>query len=155
MCEAQGGIIKHESEEFSQTKTYLNEYVGINADMLLSRSLLMASVSLAYGELGFFGAYLPAGEVRLSSAKGERLGTLEISVNRGEFRFDGEFNEVDEFVAIVAADTITMSPKTQSTLLGLVTRDGISRRVGIGFVYYSKDPSSLKPRWQYKFFRLR
>lgn len=149
-------MVGHVSEELTRTKTYLNERIGINIDILLSQSLLKAPTTLLCGELGFFGAYLPTEEVRILRIKGERFSILEISANyRGEFRFDGDFEEVDEFVIVVAADTISEPPKTQSILLGLVTRNNISMRVGIGFVYYPKKPNILKPRWQYKFFRLR
>jgi hypothetical protein len=153
--EAPSDVVKHATDKLSREKAYLNERIGIHVDKLISLSLLEAPATLVCGELGFLGAYLPAAEICLSVAKGERLGSMEISVHRGEFRFDGEIREVDEFVVIVAADTITKPPDTQSILLGLVTRDGISSRVGIGFIYYSKDSGSLKPQWQYKFFRVR
>lgn len=84
-------------------------------------------------------------------------GTWEISVadQKGEFRFDdGEYREVDEFVAIVAADKISKPKNPFAFFLGLVTKDGISTRVGIGFIDCAEDLSSLKERWQYKFFRI-
>ncbi|RYP69876.1 hypothetical protein DL771_005819 [Monosporascus sp. 5C6A] len=153
--EARNNTARHESDELSCTKRYLSDNIGINFDLLLDRSLSEVPPGLSCGELGFFGPYLPSREFRLSVATGRRVGSLEVSVHRGEFRFDGEVEEVDELIAVVAANTITRPPDTQSILLGVGTRDGISSRVGIGFIYYSKDPSSLKPQWQYKFFKVR
>ncbi|RYP20216.1 hypothetical protein DL765_002890 [Monosporascus sp. GIB2] len=154
-CEARNDTAREESNELSRTKSYLSNHIGINFDLLLDDSLSEVPPSLSCGELGFFGPYLPSKEFRLSVATGKRVGPLEVSVHRGEFRFDGEVEEVDELVAVVAANTITRPPDAQSILLGLVTRDGVSRRVGIGFIYYSKDPSSVKPQWHYKFFKVR
>ncbi|KAH8806112.1 heterokaryon incompatibility protein-domain-containing protein [Xylogone sp. PMI_703] len=152
--EAQNDTTGHVSDDLSRTKRYLGDRIGINVG-LLDQSLEKVPPNLSCGELGFFGPYLPSSEFRISAATGEHVGSLEVSVHRGEFRFDDEVEKVDELVAVVAADTITKPPDTQSILLGLVTQDGISRRVGIGFIYYSKDPSAPKPGWQYRFFKVR
>jgi hypothetical protein len=72
----------------------------------------------------------------------------------GEVRFDAGAGEVDEFVVVVTSDIITQNPVTQSIFLGLQTVDGTSRRVGLGWVYYSKDEADPRPSWKYKFFRL-
>ncbi|KAF9224652.1 HET-domain-containing protein [Gyrodon lividus] len=154
-CETRNDMPRHISDELSRTKSYLGDRIGIDVDLLLDQSQSEVPEGLSCGELRFFGPYLPSREFRLSVAPGKRIGPLEVSVHRGEFRFDGEVEEVDELVAVVAANTITKPPDAQSILLGLSTRDGISTRVGIGFIYYSRDPSSLKPQWQYKFFKVR
>ncbi|RYP42707.1 hypothetical protein DL767_000076 [Monosporascus sp. MG133] len=154
-CEARDNAARHKSDEVSRTKSYLSDHTGINFDLLLERSLSEVPPSLSCGELGFFGPYLPSSEFRVSVATGKRVGSLEVSVHRGEFRFDGEVEEVDEIVAVVAANTITKPPDAQSILLGLATRNGISSRVGIGFIYYSKKPRSPKPQWHYRFFKMR
>jgi hypothetical protein len=149
-CEAQ-----NVPDELSHTRSYLSDRIGINVDLLLSQSLSEVQPSLSRGELGFFGPYLPFKEFSLSVVKGKRVRSLEVSAHRGEFRFDGEVEEVDELVAVIAANTITKPPDTQTIFLGLATRDGISIRVGVGFIYYSKDPNSHKPQWEYKFFKVR
>jgi hypothetical protein len=154
-CEAQNGMTRNVSEELSRTKRYLTDCIGLDVNLLLSRSLRELPRNLSCGELGFFGPYLPSNEFRLSVVASKRVCSLEVSTHRGQFRFDDKPQEVDELVVVVAANTITKPPDTQSILLGLTTRDGISTRVGIGFIYYSKEPSSLRPSWQYRFFTVR
>ena len=68
---------------------------------------------------------------------------------------DSEAKEVNEFVAIVAADKISNPFNPRVFFLGLVTREGISTRVGIGFINFPKPPISPALQWQYKFFRIR
>ena len=79
----------------------------------------------------------------------------EIGPHRGEFRFDQGWGEVDEYVAVMTSDTITKPPDTQSILLGLATQGGVPRRVGIGWIYYTKDSDAPLPSWKYKFFRVK
>ncbi|KAI3316570.1 HET-domain-containing protein [Xylariaceae sp. AK1471] len=154
-CEAQNGMTGNVSDELSRTKRYLTDCIGLDVDRLLSRSLCKHRPNLSCGELGFFGPYLPSRKFRLSVVASKRVCSLEVSTYRGQFRFDETPQEMDELVAIVAANTITKPPDTQSILLGLTTRVGISTRVGIGFIYYSKEPSSPRPSWQYRFFKVR
>ncbi|RYP77472.1 hypothetical protein DL770_007073 [Monosporascus sp. CRB-9-2] len=119
--EAQNDVSGDVADDLSVTRAYLSE-LGINADELLRQSLLEAPESLIDGELGFFGAYLPAREVRLSTREGVRVGTLEISCHHGEFMFDGEMEEVDEFVLVVAGNTITKPPDKYTVFLGSLHR---------------------------------
>ena len=156
---------KHVSDRLSHAKAYLNEQVGIDVDILeeadRSQSSLKSSELLNSGSLGFFGAYLSAREERFSNRKRTRYGNLEIceisvADQKGEFKFDdGEVKKVDEFVAIVAANKISRRFDPHAVFLGLVTQDGISTRVGIGFINCARASISLKQRWQYKFFRIR
>ena len=116
-------------------------------------------MNLGIGELGFFAAYLPSKEVQLAEKgqKVERVVTMGLSGgHHGEFRFDdNESRDVDEFILVVASDTVAKQPKTQSIFLGVsTTPDGLSRRIGIGFVYYSASVDAVKPTWQYKQFKL-
>jgi hypothetical protein len=140
---------------FREMKTYTGQKVGISVDELLTKTTNDKVHDLATGELGFIGAYLDAGDVSLTEKSGTRVYDMEIgSSHRGEFRFDDEAGEADEYVAIVTSDTITKDPTTQSIFLGLQTVDGVSKRVGLGWVYYSKDESDSRPPWKYKFFKL-
>lgn len=148
------GMAKGESLQFSKAKDYLKHRIGIDIDLILDQSLSKVPPSLRCGELGFLGAYLPTNEFCLSDTKGQRVGSLQVSAHHGEFRFDSHVKRVDELVSIVASDTLTKPAITQSTLLGLITRNGVSRRVGIGYIYCSKEPSAAKPKWQYRFFKV-
>ncbi|MBE3050409.1 hypothetical protein IMZ48_49530 [Candidatus Bathyarchaeota archaeon] len=107
------------------------------------------------GELGFFGAYLPGLTVSVEVSEGARIAGIRYTdYHTGEFRFDGEACSVDEFVLVVSAETIKEPAGTQSTLLGVVTEEGISRRVGVGFIYHSKKRAAVCPKWEYRNFRL-
>ncbi|KAF3764591.1 HET-domain-containing protein [Cryphonectria parasitica EP155] len=153
-CEPESNMTKHDSEQASRAKSYLRDRLGIDVDGVLNQPPSEVPPRLGCGELGFLGPYLPASEFCIS-VTGKRDGSLQVSTHHhGKFRFDGQVERVDELVGVVAADTITKPPDTQSTFLGLVTRDGISSRVGIGYVYYSQEPSALKPKWQYKYFKV-
>lgn len=86
----------------------------------------------------------------------EQVHPLEVGAHRGQFRYDSdEVEDIDELVPIVAGDTITKEPDVYSILLGFVTRDGVSRRVGIAYLYYSKDADVAKPPWEYRIFHVR
>lgn len=143
-------------DAFNDMKTYTGGKIGINVDELLAKVTNDVVHNLATGELGFIGAYLDAGDVSLVEKHGPRVHNFAIGSgnHKGEFRFDDEAGEVDEFVAVVTSDTITRDPVTQSIFLGLQTVDGVSRRVGLGWVYYSKEDAVPRPPWKYKFFRL-
>lgn len=150
--EARNGASRHVPDD------YLGEHTGINVNLFLEQSLSQTPPSLSCGELDFFGPYLPSCKFRISVAgmalnKSSRVVAwwgegpldahvrlLEVSAFRGEFRFDDEVGDVDELVAVGAANTtLSKTHYTQSTLLGLTTRNGFSTRVGIGFIYFSKD----------------
>jgi hypothetical protein len=172
---AKTGGPKHVSDRLSRTKTYLEEQIGIDVDKLVeldhSQSSLKSSERLISGSLGFFGAYLSARKECFlgikKKQKGTRHGTWDIwemcvadqKEFQGEFRFDDgeakEAKEVDEFVAIVAADKISNPFDPRVFFLGLVTQDGISTRVGIGFINCARASISPELKWQYKFFRIR
>lgn len=136
---------------------YVQKDVGIDVDALATMGNEDAIESLGLGDVGFRAAYINASQVSLSAkGKSKRIHAFEFGDHRGEFRFDVEGStEVDEFVAVLTADTITKPPDTESIFLGLVTVDGVSRRVGIGWVYYSRAESASRPPWEYKFFKLR
>jgi hypothetical protein len=140
--------------ELSLTKTYLTERIGVDIGKLHGQSVLEALPGLPCGELRFFGPYLSKEKVNLRTSEGRRVATINTLDHQGEFRFDDDARDVDELILMVSADTIQQHPNTQSTLLGASTQGGISRRVGIGYIYHSKDPSSMKPQWEYKSFRL-
>ncbi|KAK3381191.1 heterokaryon incompatibility protein-domain-containing protein [Podospora didyma] len=142
-------------KEFSHIKGELGR-IGMDAGLLLENLQTQAPPRLlTFGELGFFAPYLPAAEFRLSPATGQQVFFLEISEHRGQFRFDGEVKHLDKLVVFVTTNTITKPPDIQSVLMGLSTLDGISTRVGIGYIYYSKEPNAGKLKWQYTFFTLR
>ncbi|CAG9937298.1 unnamed protein product [Clonostachys rosea f. rosea IK726] len=136
---------------------YVQKDVGIDVDALATMGNEDAIESLGLGDVGFRAAYINASQVSLSAkGKSKRIHAFEFGDHHGEFRFDVEGStEVDEFVAVLTADTITKPPDTESIFLGLVTVDGVSRRVGIGWVYYSRAESASRPPWEYKFFKLR
>ncbi|KAK0722639.1 heterokaryon incompatibility protein-domain-containing protein [Lasiosphaeria miniovina] len=151
------------------TEAYLGDRVGVDTAALLKGGQAAVEPP-ARGELGFFAAYLGADDVKLAQpAKPERFVSMEIvsGGHRGEFRFDDKGDEargvaVDEFVLVVAADTVEgpgKLPKTQSVFLGVaMSQDAAgvvsARRVGLGFVYYAPGEDSAKPAWRYKHFRL-
>lgn len=146
------------TDALEQLKSYTSSNVGISVDELLAKVTNDEVHNLAVGELGFIGAYLDAGDASLSVKDGPRVHEFRISdgLHKGEFRFDEEAGEVDEFVAVVTSDTIKPDPetKTQSIFLGLQTVDGVSRRVGLGWITYSTNKADPRPPWKYKFFRL-
>ncbi|KAI1495511.1 hypothetical protein F5X99DRAFT_415054 [Biscogniauxia marginata] len=146
-CKTGNSTAGQVSDEFARTKKYFRDYIGIDVDLLLHQSRSEQAPRLDRGELGFLGPYLAAREFRIATAsESGRARSSEVAARRGEFRFDGEVGAVDELVAVVAANTITKPPNTQSILLGLVTRGGISRRVELGYIYYSKDTRPVKPQ---------
>ncbi|KAI1444279.1 HET-domain-containing protein [Annulohypoxylon stygium] len=143
----------HDSE-FTRTREYLERRVGIDVKKLLDESRrrgVKVRDTLRCGELGFFAAYVPAQQFEIEP--GNLVRGLRVSDHKGEFRFDSEYETVDELVPIVAADTLAVPPNTQSIFLGLTTRKGISKRIGLGFVHYL-DEGFRKPQWKYKFFRV-
>ncbi|KAM4060510.1 heterokaryon incompatibility protein [Hirsutella rhossiliensis] len=139
------------TEELFRTKGELGR-VGIDVDLLVENATAEPGRPLACGELGFFGPCVGLEEFSLSSTEGQQVCSLEVSDHRGRFRFDGDVRQVDELVAFVVTNTITKPPDTQSIFLGLHTSDGVSARVGIGYVYYSKDQTVRAPKWRYRFF---
>lgn len=145
-----------DSEDVSRARRYLTDKIGVDIVRLHGQEAAEEMPDLLCGELGFFGAYLPGLTVTVNVSEGSRLADIRnTDHHRGQFRFDGEACSVDEFVLVVSADTIRKPADVQSTLLGLVTEDGISRRVGVGFIYHSKEPSAKHPLWEYRNFRLR
>ncbi|KAK3368709.1 heterokaryon incompatibility protein-domain-containing protein [Podospora didyma] len=145
--------------------TYLDGKLGVSTATLRENSSPRGpEVSLGIGQLGFYAAYLLSKEVQLAakkSPKAERIVTMELpGGHHGEFRFDdNEARAITEFVLVVASDTVAKQPKTQSIFLGVsTTPDGLSRRIGIGFVYYSSamsvEEAVNKPAWEYKQFKL-
>lgn len=144
-----------ESEALSRTETYLTEKIGVDIEKLHGKEEESEVKELLMGELTFCGAYLPSSAVTVGANEGERVAHIGCMGHKGEFRFDGEEHKVDEFILIVSVDTIKKPADTQSTLLGVTTEDGISRRVGVGFVYHSKEKTAEHPPWEYGQFRLR
>ncbi|KAK6544732.1 hypothetical protein TWF694_001417 [Orbilia ellipsospora] len=147
------------SSEFLKTKTFLEERLGFDALTLVSQSLpLLPDKSLRDGDLGFPAAYIPASDkvVHLEKVPVKQACPLKIDGHDGEFRYDSIDNkeDVEEFILVVAAETIHETPRTVSILLGLVTKDGISRRVGLGYLYYRKNPESEGLPWQYRYFQV-
>lgn len=137
------------------SKSYAKKHVGVDMNTLVCGETSMKPPKLEVGELGFMGAFLDAGDVSLVPKPGSiRVSNMEIGLHHGEFRFDGESGEVDQYVVVVTSDTITKIPDTQFILLGLSTQDGISKRVGLGWAYCSKDPKAELPPWKYQFFRI-
>lgn len=136
-------------------KTYAKEHIGVDMDMLCTEGAHGEQPKLEVGDLGFVAAYIDGADAALSTKSGSQVFNFEVWRHRGEFRFDKEFGEIDEFVVVVTSDTITKTPDTQSIFIGLQTKDGVSRRVGLGWMYYSKDADSAHPPWKYKFFRIR
>lgn len=143
--------------ELARSRHYLERRVGIDVKSLLegsSRSEVELRESLQCGELGFFAPYVAARKFEVMVAPGHLYGNLDLSGHKGEFRFDGGDEPIDELVPVVSADTLTKNKDTQSILLGLTTRGGISKRVGVGYIYYS-NVNIPKPKWEYRFFRVR
>jgi hypothetical protein len=81
---------------------------------------------------------------------------MEIGPHKGEFRFDDpQSTQLDELVVVIASNTITHPPDTQSIFLGLRTEAGVSTRVGVGWVYYDvREDHMVLPPWQYRFLKL-
>ncbi|KAL5364970.1 heterokaryon incompatibility protein-domain-containing protein [Aspergillus floccosus] len=136
--------------DLTTAKSYLSTRTGIDVDNLLDFSQTVTEVTsgLSSGDLGFFGPYVASTEFHVTDATTTtgNVHYLKIGDHHGEFRFDCEDNNIDELVPIVAGDTITRPPDTYSILLGLATKEGVSRRIGIGFIYYCKDFRAAKPR---------
>lgn len=143
-----------ESEDLSRTKTYLSGKIGVDIEKLHGDEVA-EDTELLTGELSFHGAYLPSSSVKVEVKEGERVAHIHTSGHKGEFRFDGEARDMDEFILVVSVDTIKKPADTQSTLLGVTTEDGISRRAGVGFIYHSKEKAAKHPAWEYKQFRMR
>ncbi|KAI1481061.1 HET-domain-containing protein [Daldinia eschscholtzii] len=157
-CEAQDcdTVSESASKEVDRTRDYLRFRVGIDVKALIEGSSgkrIKLFHRLSYGELGFFAPYVKVRQFHVTIDSGSQVGKLEISGHLGEFRFDEGDELIDELVPIVAAN-VTRSTDAQSILLGLTTRRGVSRRVGLGYVYYT-DKDLPKPQWGYKFFRLK
>lgn len=142
------------SDYLTTLSTYVTTHIGIDTDHLLSKATTNTP-TLSAGELGFTAAYIDANDVSMSVKKGSHIiHTFEIGPHKGEFRLDDEAGEVDEFLAVVASDTITKTPDRMTIFLGVKTEEGISRRVGLGWVYYSKTEIH-KPSWKYRFFQVK
>lgn len=153
-CQPREGLSADAAESCAKFMSYVEEKIGIDVDTLLNQGVHGDPPGLHLGELGFMGAYLDSGDVSLTQKNG-KVSTMEVWNHKGEFRFDAEGGEVDEYVAVVTSDTITKPPDTQSMFLGLQTgEDGISRRVGVGWMYYSKKRGAELPPWKYKFFKV-
>ncbi|KAI1798564.1 HET-domain-containing protein [Daldinia bambusicola] len=153
-CEIQDYRTKKTTEEFRRTKYFLNG-TGISTEVLLDWSRNKQPPDLNCGELGFVGSYLDAGQFEIKAGKEEHVKVLKVSCHEGQFRFDSDVKTIGELVVVVTANTITKPPDTHSILLGLITRDGVSKRVGIGYIYYSRDEDAARPEWKYRFFRIR
>lgn len=141
-----------DSKDLSRTKTYLTEKVGVDVEKLHEEA--GEATELLTGEFAFHAAYLPS-SITMDVKDGERLACIHCLKHKGEFRFDGDAGEVDELVLIVSVDTIKKPADTVSTLLGVKTEEGISRRVGVGFIYHAKEKGAEHPGWEYKQFRMR
>lgn len=121
----------------------------------MSRVVAPPVSKLSCGALGFVGAcLLPTEFCFVGGTTNDKIRKLEVGDHEGVFRFDDEVVVVDELVPVVAGKTIDKSSRTYSIVLGLSTEYGVSRRVGIGFVYWSKDLGVARPAWRYKFFCL-
>jgi hypothetical protein len=131
--------------------------VGIDVDSLLVQSLTQETPSLDDGGLAFIGSYLSADDFSLSAGVDGHAVELEVAGHRGQLRFDGgERGRLDQLVAMVVADTIATPAVTTAVLLGLCTEGSVSKRVAIGFFYYSKPSESptAPPPWRYRLFSL-
>ncbi|KAI2780455.1 HET-domain-containing protein [Daldinia loculata] len=147
---------EHGEREVARTKDYLQSRIGIDIKALLDGSSgksIKVFHRLSCGELGFFAPYVAARQFHVTIAPGSLVGNLDVSGHSGEFRFDDGDELIDELVPIVVAD-VTRSTDAQSIFLGLTTHRGVSRRVGIGYVYYTGE-NLPKPQWRYKFFKLK
>ncbi|KAI1472681.1 HET-domain-containing protein [Daldinia caldariorum] len=139
VCEAQDcdSTSEHASGEIDRTRDYLHSRVGIDVKTLIDGSSgkrIKLFYRLGCGELGFFAPYVKARQFHMTIDSGSQVGKLDVSGHLGEFRFDeGDKRDgiVDELVPIVAAN-VTRSTDAQSIFLGLTTRMGVSKRVGIG-----------------------
>lgn len=151
-CQPREGLDKDVAASCAKFLAYCEENIGVDTDTLLKQGVHGESPSLLLGELGFLGAYVDKGDVSLEQKKG-KVFSMDVGNHKGEFRFDAEGGEVDEYVVVVANDTITKPPDVVSIFLGLETgEDGVSHRVGVGWVYYSK--GSEMPPWKYRSFRV-
>ena len=119
------------------------------------------------GRLSFVGAYIGAGDASLSNPTGKhRAMQINVGGHQGEFRYDDEGGEAEEYVALVTCDTITKTPDQVVILLGLARHDKrcssssgggsqwMSKRVGIGYVYRSKKEDVAPMPWKYRSFQL-
>lgn len=146
------------SSEFHQAKAFFEDRIGLDTQGLLSQSSSLPSDNnLQEGHLGFFAAYTR--NMNLETTRSGPTGQghkLTIGEHAGEFRYDSTNEEeaVEELVLLVAAESITPVPYTASILLGLVTRDGISRRVGLGYIAHKKGSEPVGLQWEYKFFQV-
>ncbi|SPO07205.1 uncharacterized protein DNG_09899 [Cephalotrichum gorgonifer] len=102
--------------ELSHTNKYLTERIGVDLEKLRGQPALEPPSDLLSGELGFLGAYLPKGEVTLALSEGKSAGTIKTLEHSGQFRFDDEPCEADQYILIVSADTIKKPADAQSTL---------------------------------------
>lgn len=154
-CQPREGLTPDKAESCAKFMSYVEENTGIDVETLLNQGVHGEHPELNLGELGFLAAYLDADDVSLMKKK-DQISNMSIWQHKGEFRFDAEGGEeIDEYVAVVTSDTITKPPDTQSIFLGLCTdKDGVSRRVGVGWIYYSKDPGAEMPPWKYKYFKV-
>ena len=134
-------------------QNYARDQIGVDMGKLLQHGETYPELDI--GDLAFAAAYLDAGDVEVTGRDGGgQVSDMRIGPHKGEFRFDGESGEVSEFVVVVTSDTITQPPDTQSIFLGLETKDGRSRRIGLGWVYYSKTEGHTYPAWRYRVFRI-
>ncbi|KAF4119990.1 Heterokaryon incompatibility protein (HET) [Geosmithia morbida] len=152
--QADGGDGKVEGE-CCRSMRYAREKIGLDMDRLLdhARDDTARTVKLVQGQLAFWGACVYARQATLQLKSG-RVRQLRIGLHAGEFRFDGGDAEVDEYVAVVTSDTITKPPDTVCILLGLRTRNGPSKRVGLGWIYLSREAGVVPPPWTYKLFKV-
>lgn len=155
-CKPTSSGTSHNSDSFNSTKGYLSDLVGIDVGLMIDRSQTGRELSLMlnHGELGFFGPYLGADRFRITGRRNEQVWDLVLPGHYGEFRFDSGFQAIDELVVIVASNTLNKPPDTQLVLLGLETREGVSRRVGIGVILLSGNKGCKLPLWGYKLFRV-
>ncbi|PYH71695.1 HET domain-containing protein [Aspergillus vadensis CBS 113365] len=143
------------SLEFHKAKAFLEKRLGLDTNLLYRRSLSFPTdLRTQEGHLHFFCAYTSS--YNIAAHCNGQAHQLKIGKAVGEFRYDSlkESEKVEELALLVAAESITSPPYTVSILLGLVTKDGISRRVGLGYVNHGLSSDPLEVHWEYKEFRL-
>jgi len=148
-----------DSSEFRRTKVFLEDRLGLDTQTLLRESSSSPlDNTLQEGDLSFFAAYMSASaqDVNLNIIPAKELWQLRIDEHAGQFRYDSidDKEGVEELVLLTAAETITNPPDTVSILLGLATRDGATRRVGLGYLTHARGKESVGLQWEYKYFRV-
>ncbi|KAF7948487.1 uncharacterized protein EAE97_003898 [Botrytis byssoidea] len=144
-------------DSFSPTQQFLGSCIGIDLPYLLDQSFAARRSTLECGQLRFVAPYLRSREFVLSAGTDQSIKLLSTSAtHRGEFRFDDRMliGPINELVMVLCTNTVTKPPRALGVFLGLTTCKGISRRVGIGFLNFSRDAKRPKPSWEYKSFTI-